>query len=561
MTGRKGRTGAELLLFLSAAFGFCRAAPIESYIARIGPDDYYSSRGVRLQSVAEILQQDRANVHRFGLKDPEDQYDNYFRTVSRRRLIDAYYNRGSIDPGLASEIVNSDPLIRVEVYPGHIIVKRVSGCEGISVPDTAVSAASAYSGILSRRDDIRRDVLSRLRRFGGLEEYGYGDLEKQYGHIPMKHSIVGLYDIPPLNMPRLLAVASSSPVKHNDSHVAQVRLSFFEYMRDGHGVWHLTREDIAAEEYGSWGVAPAKREIKILKLGVGIYGVALESGYSGQGWLNQGVRILTPAGTMLTDILQLDLESSNEGTGNPPVTDWKADYHPEKGKGPFYDIVVHRHGIDKGAKIDRYTRYCFDADDLKYRLAPCQVSDVSGAVATTIHPLLRQGSDFNGTGGNLVPGLGLPAKLVRFRNLFGKPHHIIYPPSDDDSPMGQLYEWNFDGAELQVMADYYDKHHPNYESDILGMWLVSDGKKYVSALCGTNLGKDAISDVYRKVLTCFDPSKIKEFPVSIEQYPWQEEPLVLKFRDPGTGLFNIFYFRQGILRKIWQGEVDPTVAD
>ena len=41
--------------------------PIDGYVARLSVDDHYNSKGVRLDNVAAIIRQDRANVHRFGV--------------------------------------------------------------------------------------------------------------------------------------------------------------------------------------------------------------------------------------------------------------------------------------------------------------------------------------------------------------------------------------------------------------------------------------------------------------------------------------------------------------
>jgi hypothetical protein len=271
------------------------------------------------------------------------------------------------------------------------------------------------------------------------------------------------------------------------------------------------------------------------------------------------MELLMPAGEILSDVLQLDLESNNAGTGAAPVTDWKAQYRVEASHHPFYDIVYHKKGVDQGQKVEATVRYRFVPAKMKY----LPVSPGVPIEASSLRPATEKGANFYSGTGDLVPTLHLPATLQAFKTLFGPPQRILYPPAEDDSPMGQLYCWHFDGATLKVMADDYDRTRPNYRAGTLGMWLVSDGTKAVPSLCGAELGKDDIAEVYRKIQGCFraNPGGGGNYPLSIGQYPWQEEPLVLKFKDPRTGLMDLFYFREGILWKIWQGKVDPTMAD
>ncbi|SPJ24244.1 hypothetical protein [Palleronia abyssalis] len=56
------------------------------YFATLSPRDTYSSEGVALNSVCAIVQQDRANVHRFGNPDGEEP-DPFFTTSERRAMI------------------------------------------------------------------------------------------------------------------------------------------------------------------------------------------------------------------------------------------------------------------------------------------------------------------------------------------------------------------------------------------------------------------------------------------------------------------------------------------
>lgn len=56
------------------------------YYATLSPQDTYNSRGVPLNDVCAIVQQDRANVHKFGNPD-RDRPDPFFTSPDRRAMI------------------------------------------------------------------------------------------------------------------------------------------------------------------------------------------------------------------------------------------------------------------------------------------------------------------------------------------------------------------------------------------------------------------------------------------------------------------------------------------
>ena len=59
---------------------------IVEYYATLTPSDTYNSRGAPLNDVCAIVQQDRANVHKFGNPDG-DRPDDFFTSPDRRAMI------------------------------------------------------------------------------------------------------------------------------------------------------------------------------------------------------------------------------------------------------------------------------------------------------------------------------------------------------------------------------------------------------------------------------------------------------------------------------------------
>ena len=108
------------LMLLS--FGFIstvRADTLEDeYIARLSSKDHRNSQGDRLDSAAAIIRQDRANFHKFGRQDDEDESDGFFASANNRELLEKFLERGSAEKSAIRSILNGTPLIRVRIYEG-----------------------------------------------------------------------------------------------------------------------------------------------------------------------------------------------------------------------------------------------------------------------------------------------------------------------------------------------------------------------------------------------------------------------------------------------------------
>jgi hypothetical protein len=89
---------------------------IGSYVALLSEADHFNSNGQRLTSAAAIIRQDRANYHRYGIRDPEDENDTFFADESNRAALERMLEHGRADPGVIARIVNGTVLIRVDIY-------------------------------------------------------------------------------------------------------------------------------------------------------------------------------------------------------------------------------------------------------------------------------------------------------------------------------------------------------------------------------------------------------------------------------------------------------------
>ncbi len=88
----------------------------ERYTARLGTADHFNSNGERLTTPAAILRQDRANFHRFGIRDPEDTDDRFFRLADNRARLENMLDRAEASPGAYNAIVNGTPVVEVLIY-------------------------------------------------------------------------------------------------------------------------------------------------------------------------------------------------------------------------------------------------------------------------------------------------------------------------------------------------------------------------------------------------------------------------------------------------------------
>lgn len=89
---------------------------IGSYVAFIGQDDLYNSRGARLTKPWQVLRQDRANFHRFGVSQPGDQWDPFFGDIDNRAAMERMVMNGRIDPSAARALVNGGAMVSVEIH-------------------------------------------------------------------------------------------------------------------------------------------------------------------------------------------------------------------------------------------------------------------------------------------------------------------------------------------------------------------------------------------------------------------------------------------------------------
>ena len=95
------------------------ASLLDSYIAYIGEDDLYNSDGARLGEPWQVIRQDRANYHRFGIRDRLDESDSFFADADNRAAMERMLANGTITGSARRAILGGGAVIQVDIYRGN----------------------------------------------------------------------------------------------------------------------------------------------------------------------------------------------------------------------------------------------------------------------------------------------------------------------------------------------------------------------------------------------------------------------------------------------------------
>ncbi|MCX7068050.1 MAG: hypothetical protein NTW85_10210 [Methylococcales bacterium] len=107
-------------LLLLSPLSYAEETLVESYTAKLSSEDHFNSDGQRLKNVADIIRQDRANYHKFNVRDNEDNADSFFADKDNLERIPAMLKKGHIDKETQKSILNGTPVVSVKIYPNYI---------------------------------------------------------------------------------------------------------------------------------------------------------------------------------------------------------------------------------------------------------------------------------------------------------------------------------------------------------------------------------------------------------------------------------------------------------
>jgi len=106
---------------VAAAVSLALAGPanaqnvIGGYQAFIGTADLYNSKGAALSAPWQVIRQDRANVHRFGIQQTGDQWDAWFGSAENRAALESWVMNGAMSASARARIMSGGATIQVDI--------------------------------------------------------------------------------------------------------------------------------------------------------------------------------------------------------------------------------------------------------------------------------------------------------------------------------------------------------------------------------------------------------------------------------------------------------------
>ncbi|MDO6963199.1 hypothetical protein [Rhizobium alvei] len=91
---------------------------VDEYNAYIGEDDLYNSNGERLREPWQIIRQDRANYHKFKIRQRGDEGDQFFSSVDNRAAAERMIRDGTMTRDARELLLQGDVTINVKVFEG-----------------------------------------------------------------------------------------------------------------------------------------------------------------------------------------------------------------------------------------------------------------------------------------------------------------------------------------------------------------------------------------------------------------------------------------------------------
>jgi len=198
-------------------------------------------------------------------------------------------------------------------------------------------------------------IMDRLKQYGGAGAYGFDRLRG----VPLRHSIIGFYDVPYFSKKIRIAITASVPIQRYECHVCAPKISFFLFETQGKN-WVYVGAFINQHAMGSWGKAPDKKAYQIMRIGEKEYGILLKVGDVGQGRGVGFIKAYRFGQTSIRKIADIQIEGDDSATGHPSKDDWKSTYHFQPSNKPFYDLIVHTTGRKDGRPIDRTMAYTYN---------------------------------------------------------------------------------------------------------------------------------------------------------------------------------------------------------
>ena len=198
-------------------------------------------------------------------------------------------------------------------------------------------------------------IMDRLKRYGGAGAYGFDRLRG----VPLRHSIIGFYDVPYFAKKIRIAITASVPTQRYECHACAPKISFFLFETQGKN-WVFVRAHINKDGMGTWRTPPNKDTFRITRIGKKEYGLWVKTGGTWQGYGEEYASLYHFSSDGVRGIANLHIAEDDSGAHEHPSVGWKSTYHFQLSNKPFYDLIVHTTGRKDNRPIDQTVTYTYN---------------------------------------------------------------------------------------------------------------------------------------------------------------------------------------------------------
>ena len=165
----------------------------------------------------------------------------------------------------------------------------------------------------------------------------------------------------------------------------------------------------------------------------------------------------------------------------------------------------------------------------------------------------------------MITSIPLPTHIDKVYAKLGKAYTVQLPdPNEYGGSIGQIHKWQYAGGILSVVGNSDDYYKVDTKAKVFLSFLQGPKNSKVTTLYGIVINKDNIIMAKRKILTYIKSIGIKNYILKSSKlkssFYGENYDYLIRFKDPKTKLYNLFYFEKGLLKNVIQGTFDFSMA-
>ncbi len=161
---------------------------------------------------------------------------------------------------------------------------------------------------------------------------------------------------------KALLVFTTTEDSRYTCHACGANLSVFVFKKRSYSEWEITKQYIGNVEYGSWGIAPEKKNISSY-LANGKILLIFTGSDMHQGVIESYLAVYTPINNKLSYIgrAAIGYDDTNSGfTDESNYSSWEAEYFIREKAFSYPEIILFKKGLKDGADYSKAETYVFD---------------------------------------------------------------------------------------------------------------------------------------------------------------------------------------------------------